>query len=82
MAAVIALRPATDLGREILDELEEATEMQPTEVLEDGTRRYYLNAADADVDAFEPMLEKIDSDWPDHVTNRSGDSAPDYPPGG
>jgi hypothetical protein len=34
--------------------------MKPTEVIDDGTRRYYLNAEDADAYAFDPMLEKID----------------------
>jgi hypothetical protein len=42
MAAMIALRPADDRGREILDKLEERTEMDPWQLLEDGTRRYLL----------------------------------------
>lgn len=71
MAAVIALRPNSDRGREILDALEKRTEMRPMEpgVLDDGTRRYYLDAQDADVDAFDPMLDKIDRDWRHHLTN-------------
>jgi hypothetical protein len=71
MAAAISLRPNDDRGLEILYELEERTEMKPTELLEDGTRSYYLSATDADVNAFDPMLDKIDRDWPDHVTNLS-----------
>jgi hypothetical protein len=51
MAAGIALRPSDDRGREILYELEEQTEMKPTELLEGGTRSYYLSATDADVKA-------------------------------
>jgi hypothetical protein len=69
MANVIALRPETDRGREILDELEARIEVRPTEpVADDGTRRYYLHAVDADVDALEPVLDKIDRDWRSHVT--------------
>ena len=69
MANVIALRPETDRGREILDEVEARTEMRLTEpVADDGTRRYYLHAVDADVDAFDPVLDKIDRDWRSHVT--------------
>ena len=69
MANVIALRPETDRGHEILDEVEARTEMRPTEpVADDGTRRYYLHAVDADVDALDPMLDKIDRDWRSHVT--------------
>jgi hypothetical protein len=54
MAAEIALRPNDDRGREILDMLEELadlegrTEMRPTDILGDGTRRYHLDATDAD----------------------------------
>jgi hypothetical protein len=67
MAAVIALRPKTERGVEILDELEEKTEMDPQQVLEDGTRRYYLDTEDADVTAFDPVLVQIDMDWREHV---------------
>ena len=67
MAAVISLRPETRKGGEILDRLEEETKVKPVEVISDGTRRYYLEANDADVHAFEPMLDKIASDWRDHV---------------
>jgi hypothetical protein len=71
MAAEIALRPNDDRGREILDELEKQTGMKP-EIIDDGSHRYYLSAMDADVDAFDPMLDKIDSDWRDHLTNMAG----------
>ena len=66
------MRANDDRGREIVDELEKQTEMKPTEVMDDGTRRYYLIATYADVDAFDPMLDKIDSDWRDHLTNLPG----------
>ncbi len=69
MAAVIALRPNGERGREILDKLEEQTEMKPIEVLDDDTRRYQLSATDAGADAFDPMLDKIEPDWRFHVTN-------------
>jgi hypothetical protein len=69
MANVIALRPETDRGSEILEELESENEMHPTEpVADDGTRHYYLHAVDADVDALYPVLDKIDRDWRSHVT--------------
>jgi hypothetical protein len=69
MAAVIALRPYGERGREILDKLEEQTEMKPIEVLDDDTRRYQLTGTDAGADAFDPMLDKIERDWRFHVTN-------------
>jgi hypothetical protein len=69
MAAVIALRPYGERGREILDKLEEQTEMKPIEILDDDTRRYQLTATDAGADAFDPMLDKIEPDWRFHVTN-------------
>jgi hypothetical protein len=72
MAAVIALRPDTDRGREILDELEQQTQIRPEKVLGDGTRRYYLDAQDAGIDAFDPMLDKIDPDWRSHLLNWRG----------
>ena len=49
-------------------------------ILEDGTRRYYLSAEDADVHAFDPMLDKIDSNWRDHIENWRGERR-SYPPG-
>jgi hypothetical protein len=69
MAAVIFLRPRTRKGREILERLEEETKVKPMPVIEDGTRRYYLDAKDADADAFDPMLDRIDLGWRDHVAN-------------
>ena len=65
--AVIALRPYGERGVEILDTLEEQTEMKPIEVLDDDTRRY--GSTDASADAFNPMLDKIERDWSFHVMN-------------
>lgn len=72
MAAVIALRPEDDRGREILDELEKQTEVQPEQVVDDGTRRFYLHGKDVYVSSLDPLLDRIDPDWRDHVTNRRG----------
>jgi hypothetical protein len=36
--------------------------------LHDGTRGYYLDAANAAVTDFDSMLDKIDSDWRKHIT--------------
>ena len=79
MAALIALRPKDDRGIEIIVELEARTEMNPMEAIDDGTRRYYLSAEDARLDAFDPMLDKIDADWGDHVETFRGNRG--YPPG-
>jgi hypothetical protein len=68
MTAVIALRPKTDHGGEILDQLERRIATRSTQI-EDGTRRYHLAADDADVDAFDRMLYQIDTDWHRHVEN-------------
>jgi hypothetical protein len=69
MAVVIALRPETERGREILDELEKETHEHPMQRLTDGTRRFHLTAEDADVDAFDSKLDEIDRNWRHHVTN-------------
>jgi hypothetical protein len=68
-AVVISLRPETDRGIEILDELANQTEVQPDQVVADGTRRYYLHGKGLDGNALDPMLDKIDPDWRGHVTN-------------
>jgi hypothetical protein len=67
MAAAVRLAPIDDHGREIIDAFEEATNEQPTEVQEDGTRRYYLHGDDTSVDT----LGRIDPDWREHVTRSS-----------
>ena len=50
------------------------------EVIDDGTRRYHLDAKDAEGDALDPMLDKIDPDWSHHIENWRGERR-NYPPG-
>lgn len=69
MAAVITLHPINERGNKILDELERRTSSKPIECFPDGTRSYFLNADNATRDAFDAMLEEIDSSWADHVIN-------------
>jgi hypothetical protein len=68
MPAVVQLTALDDRGREIIAELEERTQERPREILEDGTREYYLSAHQVGPDGFDPMLDRIDSDWRDHLT--------------
>jgi hypothetical protein len=67
MAAAVRLVPLDDRGREIIDAFEEATNVRPTEVQHDGSRRYYLHGGDASADT----LDRIDPDWQEHVTRAS-----------
>ena len=46
--------------------------VQPDQVVDDGTRRYYLHGKGVDVNALDPMLDKIDPDWREHITNWRG----------
>jgi hypothetical protein len=73
MAAVIALRPKSDHGGEILDELERRSKVPPMQdEVDDGTRRYHLDG-DADVDAFDAALCSIDLGRREYVESwRSG----------
>jgi hypothetical protein len=68
MTVVIAALADTERGREILDELEEQTDMRAMQVLDDGTRRYQLDAEDASVADLDPMLHRIDPDWRNHMS--------------
>jgi hypothetical protein len=74
MAAAIVYVPRDDRGKEILDELEEKTQVlgAPSDHAPDA-REYHLMADAADVHAFEPMLDGIAPDWPDHLTLASPD---------
>lgn len=67
MAVAVRLVPLDDRGREIIDAFEEATNVRPTEVQDDGSRRYYLHGGDGSVDT----LDRIDPDWQEHVTQAS-----------
>jgi hypothetical protein len=80
MAAVIALRPEDDRGQEILDEFEVRFNIQPMQVIDDGTRSYHLDAKDAEVDAFDSLLDKVDPYWSNHIENWRGERR-SYPPG-
>jgi hypothetical protein len=71
MAAVIRLVPLDDRGWEIIEKLEEKTGEQPIEIRDDGSRLYHLQAEDVGVDGFDAMLNRIDSDWQEHVTRTS-----------
>jgi hypothetical protein len=71
MAAVIRLVPLDDRGQEIIDEFETEAKEQPTEIQSDGGRLYHLEAEDAGPDGFDAMLNRIDSDWQEHVTRTS-----------
>ena len=68
MAGVIRLVPVDERGREIIDELEQKTGEQPTEIQGDGGRLYHLQGEDVGGAGFDEMLSRIDSDWPEHVT--------------
>jgi len=60
-AAITRLTPLTDRGRELLDQLEERTQVTPSEVDEvSGARTHYLASERAEVDAFDVMLDEID----------------------
>ena len=69
MSALIALLPTTDRGRRILDDLEVRFELWPMQIVGDGTRRYENDHGGADVDGFEPLLDRVDGGWRDHVTS-------------
>jgi hypothetical protein len=71
VAGVIRLVPLDERGREIIDELEEKTGEQPTEIQDDGGRLYHLQGEDLGGEGFDAMLSRIDSDWREHVTRTS-----------
>lgn len=69
MAAITRLTPLTDRGREPLDQLEERTQVTPSEIDQaSGARTYYPATERAGVDAFDVMLDDIDPDWHEHLT--------------
>jgi hypothetical protein len=71
MAGVIRLVPLDERGRQIIDELEEKTGEQPTEVQEEGGRLYHLEGEGVGGEGFDATLSRIDSDWQEHVTRTS-----------
>jgi hypothetical protein len=69
VAAITRLTPLTDRGRELLDQLEERTQVTPSEIEEaSGARTYHLASERAGVDAFDVMLDYIDPDWHEQLT--------------
>jgi hypothetical protein len=68
MAAIVVFRPFDERGDELLDELEDRTEMSPQETLDDGSRSYSLSAHDVGVDGFDLMLDEIDPEWRQHLS--------------
>jgi hypothetical protein len=69
MAAVIFLKPKTCKGREILDRLEEEVNASRCRSSRTAPAATTWTARMRDADAFDPMLDKIASDWRDHVSN-------------
>lgn len=67
MAGVIRLLPLDDRGREIIEEVEENTGEQPTEIQNDGGRLYHLQGEEVGAEGFDAILSRIDSDWREHV---------------
>ena len=65
---MIALRPESDRGQTILNELEVRYEIWPMQIVADGTRRYHPDGEGADIDGLDPMLTSIDPDWRVHLT--------------
>lgn len=68
MEVLIAFRPETAHGPEILDALERQSDLPPDHVMADGTRRYHVDAPDADIDYFDSTLDRIDPQWRNHLT--------------
>ena len=71
VAGVIRLVPLDERGRELIDELEEKTGEQPTEIQDDGGRLYHLQGEDVGGEGFDAMLSRIDSGWREQVTRTS-----------
>ncbi|MGH2965757.1 MAG: hypothetical protein ACRDMH_10310 [Solirubrobacterales bacterium] len=69
MGAVIELHPLDDRGKEIIDQVENRTGHQPTELHPpDGTHVYILEADASGPDAFDQVLSVIDEKWRAHVS--------------
>ena len=63
--------PLDERGGQIIDQLEEKTGEQPTEVQGDGGRLYHLEGEGVGGEGFDATLSRIDSDWQEHVTRTS-----------
>ena len=69
VAAAVELVPRDRRAIELLDELEELTGARPREIREpSGARTYDLDAARMSVDGLDETLDRIDSDWREHLS--------------
>ena len=78
MAAEIHFAIHDHRGAEILDELEQRTNVPPF-LASETERRYPLMTGEADTSAFDAMLDRIDEDWRAHLS-RTGTSRRPTPP--
>lgn len=68
MSAEIVFVPLDDRGNELLNELEERTDVLPYKTnTRTGQRAYSLDSVDAGTDGFDDMLDRIASDWREHL---------------
>ena len=68
MAVVVQLIQYDDRGREIIERLEEeGTQEQRVEVRKHGSGEYNLRARNLGMVGFDAMLNRIDSDWREHL---------------
>jgi hypothetical protein len=69
MSLEISFLPLDDRGPGILDAMEARMGRLPYSVnVEDGSRRYNLHEDSAVMDAFDTVLDEIDSAWRDHLS--------------
>ena len=68
MSTTLTLTPRDDRGREILDQLE-ASSTPPFRTSErTGERSYWINADTAPADGYEAALDRLASDWREHLS--------------
>jgi hypothetical protein len=74
VAAIIVYVPRDRFGHQLLDELEDITEVtsSPSDYAP-MARQYWARSQDADVHALEPVLDRISPDWREHVALASPD---------
>jgi hypothetical protein len=73
VAAAVHFAIPDERGAEILDELEQKTEVRPY-LASPTERRYNLDADHVTTSGFDAMLDRIADDWRDHL-DRTPDSA-------
>ena len=64
----VRFEPLTDRRPELLDALEERTGVLPFKTDAAGARTYWLSGDEVGSDGFDPVLDKIDPDWHEHLT--------------